>query len=319
MRKSIYMPARTTGIRKTDSFRYRTFVQKVIIVVIFLVGPTASGKSEMALKIALETDGEIVSADSMQVYRGLDIGTSKLSVDERMGIPHYMIDVADPCDDYSVAEYSGAARAVIEDILERGKQPIVCGGSGLYVHSLLYDLDFPGRPEGADLRAQLEREAEEKGAEALFAKLLEADPEAADHVHPNNVKRVIRALERVYCDKESGGLRDFSGTFIAPKVYETRMIRLTADRDKLYERIERRAESFFENGLVREVHDLLNNGTPRDSNAMQGIGYKEVLELIDGKIDEKEALRLVKQNTRRYAKRQETWFKRYTDAEIIIN
>jgi len=287
--------------------------------VIFVVGPTAVGKSAFALNMAKETDGEIVSADSMQVYKGLDIGTAKPSADERNRIPHYMIDVADPTEDYSAAEYSEAAQAVIDKIIKRGKQPIVCGGSGLYIHSLIYELDFAGSPADEDLRESLLLEAEEKGAGHLFEKLLKIDPTAAEHVHPNNVKRVIRALERAYGEIENEGLRDFSGTFEAIQRYEARIIRLTMDRKALYERIERRTVRFFSRGLIDEVKNLLDSGVPRDSNAMQGIGYKEVVSMLAGEYDESEALRLVQQNTRRYAKRQETWFKRYTEAEIIIN
>ena len=285
--------------------------------VIFIIGPTAVGKSAHAVQLAHELDGEIVSADSMQVYKGLDLGTAKPNLEERQGIRHHMIDICDPKKDYSAAEFSMMAQAVISDILWRGKQPIVCGGSGLYIHSLLFEMDFSGRAGDDELRERLTREVEEKGAEYLFSKLLEIDPSAAAHVHPNNKKRVIRALERAYGDLEKGGLRDFSGTFEARQRYDTRIIRLTADREKLYERIDARTEGFFKRGLVREVRSLLEGGVPRESNAMQGIGYKEVVALIDGNIDEKEALRLVKQNTRRYAKRQETWFKRYTDSEII--
>ena len=285
--------------------------------VIFVVGPTAVGKSAYAIGMALELDGEIVSADSMQVYKGLDLGTAKPTQEERQGIRHHMIDICDPICDYSAAEFSTAAQSAISDIFWRGKQPIVCGGSGLYIHSLLYDLDFSGRAGDERLREQLTREAEEKGAECLFEKLLEIDPAAADHVHPNNVKRVIRALERAYGDLENGGLRAFSSTFETRLRYDSRIIRLTADRKKLYAKIDARTEGFFKQGLAAEVRRLLADGVPRDSNAMQGIGYKEVAAMIDGNIDEKETLSLVQQNTRRYAKRQETWFKRYVDAEIL--
>jgi len=285
--------------------------------VIFVVGPTAVGKSAFAVDLATRTDGEIISADSMQVYRGLDLGTAKPTKEERRNIPHHMIDVTDPQESYSVAEYSAAAQTAINDVLRRGRQPIVCGGSGLYIHSLIYELDFAGRAEDTELRGRLSREAEEKGGEYLFSKLLEIDPSAADHVHPNNTKRVIRALERAYGDIEEGGLRDFSSTFDAKQRYDSRIIRLTEDRKTLYERIERRAEGFIKAGLEREVRGLLDKGIPREANAMQGLGYKEIVSYIDGIIDEPEALRLIKQNTRRYAKRQETWFKRYTGAEII--
>ena len=285
--------------------------------VIFVVGPTAVGKSAFASQLALENNGEIVSADSMQVYKGLDLGTSKPSEAERLVVPHHMIDVADPREDYSVGAYSKEAHAVVEEIMSRGKTPIVCGGSGLYVHSLLYELDFSGRERDEALRERLELEAKEKGADYLFSKLLERDPEAAGHVHSNNVKRVIRALERTYGSIEQKGLRDFDDTFELPRRYEARIIRLTADRAELYEKIERRTDSFFANGLIREVNELLENGVSREGTAMQGIGYKEVAAMLAGEYGEAEAIRLVKQNTRRFAKRQETWFKRYSDAEII--
>jgi tRNA dimethylallyltransferase len=195
---------------------------------------------------------------------------------------------------------------------------IVCGGSGLYIHSLLYELDFFFFFRDRNLREELAKEAEEKGSGVLFEKLLEIDPTAADHVHPNNVKRVIRALERVYGEIESDGIRDFEKTLDAKKRrYNSRIIRFTGERAELYKRIEKRAEVFFENGLVDEVRKLLESGINRGSTAMQGIGYKEVAGALAGEYDMDEALLLVKQNTRRYAKRQETWFKRYTDAEII--
>jgi len=285
--------------------------------VIFVVGPTAVGKSAYAVELALENSGEIVSADSMQVYKGLDIGTSKPSIEERKGIIHHMIDIADPKQDYSAGAYSKEAGKVIDDILSRGKRPIVCGGSGLYVHSLLYEMDFSGAKRDESLREVLENEEKTHGKEYLYKKLEDADPTAAVRIHPNNVKRVIRALERVYGDIESDGFRGFENTFSAPKRYDSRIIRLTCERPALYSRIDKRAEAFFANGLVDEVRGLLEAGVPGDSTAMQGIGYKEVASMLVGEYDENEALRLVKQNTRRYAKRQETWFKRYVDAEII--
>jgi tRNA dimethylallyltransferase len=285
--------------------------------VIFVVGPTAVGKTAYAIQLARKTDGEIVSADSMQVYIGMDIGTAKPTEAERRSVRHHMIDIADPRQDYSVGAYSKEARTVIEDILARGKLPIVCGGSGLYVHSLLYEMDFSGRERNEGLRVGLERDLKEKGPDYLFSKLLEADPAAADRVHPNNVKRVIRALERVYGDIENDGLREFDHTEKSPRLPGSAIIRLTLDREKLYESIERRAEAFFAAGLADEVRRLLKSGVPRNGTAMQGIGYKEVAAMLAGEIDENEALRLVKQNSRRYAKRQETWFKRYTDAKVI--
>lgn len=287
--------------------------------VVFVVGPTAVGKSAFAVQLALETGGEVVSADSMQVYRGLDLGTAKPSTEERRGVPHHMIDVANPREGYSAGAYLKGAQAAISGILGRGCQPVVCGGSGLYVHALLYEgMDLSGEGLDGGLRERLRLEAEEKGGAYMFEKLLAADPEAAARIHPNNVKRVIRALERASGAAESGGLRDFSGTFEARPRYDARIVRLVADRDALYARIEKRAEAFFEAGLVREVRGLLDSGVPADSTAMQGIGYKEVVAMLGGEYGEAEALRLVKQNSRRYAKRQETWFKRYTGAELVV-
>jgi len=283
--------------------------------VIFIIGPTAVGKSAFAVNLAHETNGEIVSADSMQIYKGLNLGTSKLSMKERQGIPHHMIDVIDPHEDFSAAEYSVAAQAVIDAIAASGKQPIVCGGSGLFVHSLLYELDFAGRMGDMKLRECLEREAEEKGPDFVYAKLLKLDPAAAERIHPNNVKRVIRAIERAAGDIECEGLRSFSNTYETPQRYDSHIIRLSMDRTALYARINRRAEVFFEKGLMREVRGLLESGVPGAANSMQGIGYKECIAALEGKIDEEEALRLVQQNTRRYAKRQETWFKRYDTPE----
>ena len=289
------------------------------IQVIFVVGPTAVGKSAFAVDLALDFNGdaEIVSADSMQVYRGLNIGTAKPSIEERKGVPHHMIDVADPKEDYSVGLYSQSANRIINDILSQGKTAIVCGGSGLYIHSLMYELDFSGSERDESLRKELTKEAEEKGSDYLYQKLIEIDPTSADKVHPNNAKRVIRALERLYGEIENDGIRGFENTYTAPKRYKSKIIRLTMDRDELYKRVEKRAEDFFNNGLVSEVQGLIDRGVPENSTAMKGIGYKEVIAMLKGEYDEEEALRLIKQMTRRYAKRQETWFKRYHEAELL--
>jgi tRNA dimethylallyltransferase len=285
--------------------------------VIFVVGPTAVGKSAYAIQLARETDGEIVSADSMQVYRGLDKGTAKPTAAERQRVPHHMIDVADPREDYSAAVYRGAATNVIEEIFRRGKVPIVCGGSGLYVHSLLYGLDFSGAGGDPALRESLVREAEEGGAPKLYKKLEEIDPQAAARIHPNNVKRVVRALERASGTLENQGVRGFEQSFAGAVGYETRILRLTMARPQLYARIERRVDDFLADGLVAEVEGLLRAGIPRGGTAIQGIGYKEIVTFLDGDIDYNEAVRRIKQNSRHYAKRQETWFKRYEQAEVI--
>ncbi|MDR0876018.1 MAG: tRNA (adenosine(37)-N6)-dimethylallyltransferase MiaA [Clostridiales Family XIII bacterium] len=286
--------------------------------VIFVVGPTAVGKSAFAVDLARKTDGEIVSADSMQVYRGLDKGTAKPTKIERETVPHHMIDIIDPWEEYSAAAYRDEAIEVIEDIFERGNTPIVCGGSGLYVHSLLYGLDFSGGAGDPALRESLVREAEDGGALLLYKKLEELDPDAALRIHPNNVKKVIRAIERVSGTLENQGVREFDESFAGAVDFETRVLRLTMERPKLYERIERRVDDFLAGGLEGEVRGLLAAGVPPGGTAMQGIGYKEIVKFFDGDIDYNEAVRLIKQNSRRYAKRQETWFKRYEQAEVIV-
>jgi tRNA dimethylallyltransferase len=286
--------------------------------VIFVVGPTAVGKSAYALRLAQKIDGEIVSADSMQVYRGFDKGTAKPTTEERRLVPHHMIDVADPHEDYSAALYRDMAAGVIDRILARGKTPVVCGGSGLYVHSLLYGLDFSGGAGDPALRESLLREAEEGGAEILFKKLEKIDPQAAERIHPNNLKRVVRAIERASGTLENEGIREFGQSFAEPVSYETRVLRLTMERARLYERIERRTDAFMANGLVDEVADLLAAGIPPKGTAMQGIGYTETVTYLSGDIDYNEAVSRIKRNSRHYAKRQETWFKRYKQAEVIV-
>ena len=286
--------------------------------VIFVVGPTAVGKTAYAHDLAQRSNGEIVSADSMQVYRGLDKGTAKPTHEEMESIPYHMIDVADPSEDYSVAVYRDEAASVIDDIFSRGKTPIVCGGSGLYVHSLLYGLDFSGVTGDPELRASLVKEANEGGVQSLFMKLDEIDPEAAKRIHPNNVKKVIRAIERASGTLENHGIREFDKSFETGVNYDTMMIRLTMERERLYERIDKRVDEFLANGLVEEVRELIDGGIPLNGTAIQGIGYKEIVKHFNGDIDYNEAVELIKQNSRRYAKRQETWFKRYEQAEVIV-
>ena len=285
--------------------------------VIFIVGPTAVGKSDYAVRLALENGGEIISADSMQVYKGLDLGTAKPSIEEKMGVPHHMIDIVDPRSDYSVGEYSKEAGSIIERLLSKRITPIVCGGSGLYIHSLLYELDFSGSSRNDSLRSQLEDEAERLGTEHLYKKLLEIDPSVSESIHPNNKKRVIRALERVYGEIENEGMRDFDKTFSIPRSWSSKIIRLTADRNNLYKKIEERADVFFVNGLIDEVRGLLENGVSRNSTAMQGIGYKEVVCMLGGRCTKEDAVDTIKRNTRRYAKRQWTWFRAEPDMQWL--
>ncbi|MDR0852754.1 MAG: tRNA (adenosine(37)-N6)-dimethylallyltransferase MiaA [Clostridiales Family XIII bacterium] len=291
---------------------------------IVVVGPTAVGKSKFAVEMALECGGEIVSADSMQVYLGLNIGTAKPTLAEMQGVLHHMIDVADPSEIFSVAEYCRMARGVIDEIISRGKTPVICGGSGLYVNSLIYDMDFSGEEEEKSRGAEMTGEAvnyeeilEQEGALALFELLERRDPLVAQKEHPNNTKRVIRLLRRLDGGVEQGGIRDFSESFIPTEQFEPVIYRLTMDRPILYKKIEDRVDLFIEKGLVSEVQGLLSGGLSREAISLLGIGYKELLGFLDGEYDLDYSIYLIKRNTRRYAKRQETWFKRYTEAKII--
>jgi len=289
-----------------------------------VVGPTAVGKSDFAVELALGVCGEIVSADSMQVYIGMDKGTSKPTDAEKRGVPHHMIDVANPRENYSVWNYAGRAKTVMEEIFARGKVPIICGGSGLYVHSLITESGFADRAgvsknTGLDTTVGADADTYGTGIDkhGLYMQLVRANPIAAWDIHPNNVKRVKRALERLASDAEKYGLKAFGDTFTQAADFDIVMYRLTMDRKKLGERIDARADNFFNNGLVEEVEFLLNSGVPVQSTAMQGIGYKEVAAYLAGHLTRAEAITAVKTNTRHLAKRQETWFKRYTDAKLI--
>ena len=283
--------------------------QKILVI----CGPTASGKSALALELARRLDGEIVSADSMQVYRGMDIGTAKPSAEERARIPHHLVDIADPDQPFSAADFAGAADAAIRDIGSRGKRAIVAGGTGLYIRALLKGLvDSPG---GADeFRQALHEEAGRLGNEALLERLRQVDPELAARLHPNNLPRIIRALEVHHLtgiplsryQQEHG----FSG-----RHYRSLQIGVRAERPLLYSRIDERVDRMLEQGLVQEVQRLLNAGYGPDAKAMRSIGYKEMTAHLAGESSLEEAIRLIKRNTRHYAKRQLTWFN--ADKDIL--
>ncbi|MDR1796000.1 MAG: tRNA (adenosine(37)-N6)-dimethylallyltransferase MiaA [Clostridiales Family XIII bacterium] len=277
---------------------------------IVVVGPTAAGKTDYAVALALSCGGEVVSADSMQVYVGLDKGTAKPSAEEMRGVPHHMIDVADPHEDYSVAQFAAAARRCIDDIFARGKVPVVCGGSGLYVNALIFDMGL-----GEDITAQRRmRQHPASTSDELYAELVRRDPLAAWGIHPNNVKRIRRALDRLDAAPE---LRPFSGSFVLTRQFTPRIIRLAPDREALYRRIDARVDAFIANGLVGEVRGLLADGVGRGTTAMQGIGYKEIAAYLGGECTQGEAVTRIKYATHHLAKRQETWFRRYEGAEIV--
>ncbi|MDN5353145.1 MAG: tRNA dimethylallyltransferase [Clostridiales bacterium] len=279
--------------------------------VIFIVGPTAVGKTDTAVGLAKALDGEVVSADSMQIYRELNIGSAKPTTEEMDGIVHHMIDVVAPEATFSVSAYAQAAHAAINDIFARGKQPIVAGGTGLYVNALLYDMSFGEGEADEKYRAELEALVLEQGGEALYERLKAVDPGAAERIHPNNVRRVMRALEIYRMTGTS--VPDFSEAPKRHERFESVLIGLTRDREALYDRINRRVDIMLENGLIEEVKNLKKNGITDRNQSMQGIGYKEVSGFLDGCYDKATMVTLLKRNSRRYAKRQLTWFKRYPD------
>ena len=279
--------------------------------VIILAGPTASGKTEYAIRLAEELDGEIVSCDSMQIYKYLDIGSAKPDASQLERAKHHLVDCVDPRDDFSVAEYQIMAKGAIKDIAGRGKTPVVTGGTGLYMNSLIYDMDFAVEPAHSDFRDEMKKLAEEQGAEALHRRLQESDPEAAERIHPNNVKKVIRALEASEYTEE--GVRDISKLSRRCEEYDICLLGITWPRETLYERINKRVDVLIEAGLEKEIKQLLSMGLTEDNISMKGIGYKEMIGYIHGEYDLEEAVRLIKRNTRHYAKRQMTWFRRYED------
>ncbi|WZL74952.1 tRNA (adenosine(37)-N6)-dimethylallyltransferase MiaA [Clostridiaceae bacterium 35-E11] len=276
---------------------------------LIIVGPTAVGKTETSIHLAQHLDGEIISADSMQVYKHMDIGTAKPTLDERQGIPHYLMDEIDPRESFSVAQFQQKAKQYIDHILSKNKLPIIVGGTGLYINSIIYNIDFTQTISNWRLRERLEKDARIHGSEYLHKQLQKFDEEAAARIHPNNVKRVIRALE-VFL--ESGErIKDFKNNLTDNHEYDYTMIGLIRNRDELYERINRRVDLLMKEGLVNEVKNLIQLGLDENDISMKGLGYKEVIKYLNGTYDLEEATRLLKRDTRRYAKRQITWFKRY--------
>ncbi len=279
---------------------------------IILTGPTAVGKTSLSLSLAKELDGEIVSADSMQVYRYMDIGTAKIREEERQGIPHHLIDVLDPWEDFNVVRFQKMAREALEEIWERGHIPIVTGGTGFYIQALLYDIHFTENNEDSSLRKDLENYARENGAEALHSRLEEVDEKAASQIHFNNVKRVIRALEFYYqTGKKISEHNEEERKRTSP--YDFKYFVLNDEREHLYARINQRVDLMMEEGLVEEVQKLKEMGCDSTMVSMQGLGYKEILSYLEGECTLDEAVYKIKRDTRHFAKRQITWFKRERD------
>ena len=278
--------------------------------IIVITGPTATGKTRLSVELASEFDGEIVSADSMQLYRRMNIGTAKVTEEEKCGIPHHMIDVAEPSDAYSVARYVQEADACIEGILSRGKVPLVVGGTNLYIDSLIAGRDFAENESDNALRDELLAEYELIGGEKMLEKLREFDPERAEKLHPQDKRRIIRAIEVFSLTGKTITEHDEETKRIPPK-YDAAMIALDfSDRAELYARIDARVDEMVEAGLFEEVQNLLEEGINEKCTAMQAIGYKEPAMYLRGELTKDEAIALIKQESRRYAKRQLTWLRR---------
>ncbi|MBQ9662962.1 MAG: tRNA (adenosine(37)-N6)-dimethylallyltransferase MiaA [Oscillospiraceae bacterium] len=281
--------------------------KKLIVV----AGPTASGKTALGIALAKRLDGEIVSADSMQIYRGMDIGTAKATPEEQAAVPHHMLDLLEPGENYSVSRYVEDATAVCEDLFRRGKQPIVVGGTGLYIDALLAGRQFAGaEPENRELRSRLAEEYDRLGGEAMLERLRAVDPDRALRLAATDRRRIIRALEVHALTGRSITAHDEESRR-RPPAYEALYTVLSyADRAKLYTRIEERVDCMCEEGLFEETARLLEKGVPDESTCMQAIGYRQAAQALRGEISREEAVALIKQATRRYAKRQLTWFRR---------
>lgn len=280
---------------------------------IILAGPTAAGKTKISIRLAKTVGGEIISADSMQVYRYMDIGSAKIRKEEMEGVPHHLIDVLDPEEEFHVARFQEMAKRTVREIYTRGRIPILVGGTGFYIQALLYDIDFSGGKEDTRYRGMLESFAQKEGAGALHERLKEVDPKSAEIIHANNVKRVIRALEFYHqTGTRISGHNEKERQKESP--YRFLYFVLEDDRGRLYDRIDRRVDKMMEEGLVEEVARLKARGCRKGMVSMQGLGYKEILSFLDGETSLEEAVRLLKRDTRHFAKRQITWFKREPDA-----
>ena len=284
---------------------------------VIIAGPTAVGKTASSILLAKKIGGEIISADSMQVYRGMDVGTAKIRKEEMEGVPHFLIDAFDPDEEVNIVIFQQLAKQAMEEIYARGHIPMIVGGTGFYIQSILYDIDFSqGDGENEALREHLEKEYDLFGADAMQEKLRLLDPISADTIHKNNKKRVVRALEYALTQNEPISAHN-EREKQKKSPYDYNFFVLNMDRKILYDRIERRVDKMFDDGLVEEMRDLQYLGFHQNLVSMQGIGYKEVLEYLDGNCSLEEAIAQVKQSTRHFAKRQITWFKREKGAQWI--
>jgi len=279
---------------------------------IILTGPTAVGKTNLSIKLAKLVNGEIISADSMQVYKGMDIGSAKITTKEMDNIPHHLIDILDPWDEFNVVVFQQKCKEAIAGIYERGHIPILTGGTGFYIQAVLKDVDFTENDDNNEYRHHLEALGQENGAEYLHKMLMEIDPVSAEAIHANNMKRVIRALEFYHFTGKKISEHNEQEAEKNPP-YNFCYFVLNDDRDKLYSRIDQRVDIMLKNGLEDEVYHLLEKGCTRDMVSMQGLGYKEMIDYLEGKITLVEAIYIIKRDTRHFAKRQITWFKREKD------
>ena len=281
--------------------------------VLIIVGPTASGKTKLGIEAAKRFNGEIISADSMQIYKYMNIGTAKPNSDEQEGVPHHLIDIMEPNEKFSVAEFKERAEKCIEDILGRGKLPIIVGGTGLYVNALINTFDFMNTNENPEFRQKLEEEAKQFGNEVLYEKLKKIDPEVCNRIHLNDLKRIIRALE-IYEVTGKNITENQKNTKEISKKYDYIIVGLNTDREKLYERINLRVDIMLKEGLLDEVRAIQSRlKDAGKTTSLQAIGYKEIIDFYDGKISLDEAIEKVKKESRNYAKRQLTWFRRNQD------
>ncbi|MCH1983325.1 tRNA (adenosine(37)-N6)-dimethylallyltransferase MiaA [Ruminococcus sp. OA3] len=283
---------------------------------IILTGPTAVGKTELSISLARAVNGEIVSADSMQVYKKMDIGSAKIRPEEMGNVPHHLIDILDPRDSFDVVTFQRFAKKAVTEIHQRGRIPVLTGGTGFYIQSVVYDIDFTKADSDDSFRRHLEALAAERGGEFLHGMLRERDPQAAGEIHPRNVKRVIRALEFY----QQTGMRisehnEEQRQKASP--YQFLYLVLNDRRERLYQRIDARVDQMIREGLLKEVQELRDMGCTRDMTSMKGLGYKEILAYLDGEYTLEEAIRILKRDTRHFAKRQLTWFKRERDVSWI--
>ncbi len=283
---------------------------------IIITGPTAVGKTALSVRLAKAIGGEIISADSMQVYRHMDIGSAKIKKEEMDGVPHYLINVLDPEEEFNVTVFQKMAKEAVEEIYSHGHIPIVAGGTGFYIQALLYDIDFTENGGDTFIRMELEKLGQERGAEFLHNLLRDIDPDSADEIHENNMKWVIRAIE--YYRQTGERISEHNKRERQKKSpYDFLYYVVNTDRDRLYERIDRRVDLMLEQGLVEEVMHLKDMGLTRDMVSMQGLGYKEILDYLQGIYTLEEAIYVLKRDTRHFAKRQITWFKRERDVRWL--